>query len=133
MPIPLVYIAGPFRGLTAWAIEENIRHAERYGLEAAKLGGMPVIPHANTRFFHGQCTDQFWLDGTIRLMEVCDAMVLVPGWERSSGAKAEKARFVELGRGDRIFSLGVMYLEADGSSRPQGYEGLRDFIQSFKG
>jgi hypothetical protein len=103
--IALVYIAGPFRGPTAWDIEQNVRNAEVFGLEIARLGGMPVIPHANTRYFHGQCNDQFWLDGTLRLMEVCDAMVLCTGWECSTGAKGERARFIELGRADRIFDL----------------------------
>lgn len=131
-PIPLVYVAGPFRGKTTWDIEKNVRHAEEYGLEVARLGGMPVIPHANTRFFHGQGDDQMWLNGTMRLMEVCDAMVLIPGWERSTGATAERARFEAMGRGTRVFSLGPMCLEKDGSTRPRGFEPLAAFIQSFR-
>ena len=49
----LVYIAGPFRAPTPWGIEENVRHAERHAFEIAKLGAMPVCPHANTRHFDG--------------------------------------------------------------------------------
>jgi hypothetical protein len=85
----LVYIAGPFRASTAWEIEQNVRRAEELGFEVFKCGAMPVIPHANTRFFHGQGTDQFWLDGTLELARRCDALILVPGWERSTGTRLE--------------------------------------------
>lgn len=101
----LVYTAGPFRGKTAWDVESNVRVAENYALCIARLGAMPVCPHANTRFFHGQIDEQFWVYGTLRLLEVCDAMVLIPGWERSVGARGERARFEKWGRGDKIFDL----------------------------
>ena len=60
----LGYIIGPFRAPTAWEIEQNVRNAERLGLEVAKLGAFPIIPHAITRFFHGLLSDEFWLEGT---------------------------------------------------------------------
>jgi hypothetical protein len=85
----LVYIAGPFRGPTTWDIAQNVRAAEALGLDVALAGYMPVIPHANTALFHGQCNDQFWLDGTLLLLSRCDALITLPTWERSSGAKAE--------------------------------------------
>lgn len=85
----LVYIAGPFRAATAWGVAENVRAAERVGLEVARVGYMPVIPHANTAHFHGEGDDDFWIEGTPELLRRCDAVVLVPGWERSSGTRAE--------------------------------------------
>ena len=87
----VVYIAGPFRAPTAWGIAENIRQAERLGLEVAKLGLMPLIPHANTAHFHGELPDEFFLDGTMELLRRSDAVMLLPDWERSSGARAEVA------------------------------------------
>lgn len=87
----LVYIAGPFRGPSNWAVCENVRAAERIGLEVAKLGAFPVIPHANTAHFDGLLTAQFWLDGTMALLRRCDAIVMVPGWERSQGSCHEYA------------------------------------------
>lgn len=88
----VVYVAGPFRAPNAWEIERNIRRAEETAmLLIEQMGIMPMIPHANTRFFHGTQTDQFWLDGTMELLRRCDAVFLGRGWERSSGSKAEKA------------------------------------------
>ena len=93
----IAYIAGPYRGPTAWDIEKNVRNAEETGLIAANMGYMPVIPHANTRHFHGQLTDQFWLDGTMEMLRRCDLVVLCPRWEESSGARAEVAEANRLG------------------------------------
>ncbi len=85
----VVYIAGPFRGPTAWDIERNVRRAEELAFEVFKLGAMPLTPHANTRFFHGQGPDAFWLDGTLELLRRCDALITVDDWARSSGARGE--------------------------------------------
>jgi hypothetical protein len=95
--VKVVYVAGPFRGATGWDVEQNVRRAEELGIEVAALGAMPLIPHANTRFFHGTISDQFWLDGTLELLRRTDALVLVRGWERSAGATAEKLEAERLG------------------------------------
>lgn len=88
---PVVYVAGKFRGPNAWTIECNIRNAEHVGMLVAQAGGMPLIPHANTRFFHGTMSDEFWLEGTIELLRRCDALITVADWRESVGAKAEVA------------------------------------------
>ena len=85
----IVYVAGRFRGPTAWDIEKNVRAAEEVALAVAQAGAMPLCPHANTRFFSGQLDDDFWLTGTLALLARCDAVVLVPGWEASTGARGE--------------------------------------------
>lgn len=71
----VVYVAGRFRGPTAWDIAENVRAAERAGFEVAQLGAMPLIPHANTAHFHGTFTDAFWLEGTLELLRRADAVL----------------------------------------------------------
>lgn len=86
----IVYIAGRFRGATAWDIEQNVRKAEAFGLFVASLGCMPLIPHTNTRFFQGQLTDEFWIEGTAELLRRADAIALVPGnWCGSVGTAGE--------------------------------------------
>lgn len=85
----IIYIAGPFRGPTSWAIEKNVREAEALGFEVAKLGCMPLIPHNNTRFFQGELTDEFWLQGTLELLRRCDGIILTDRWRESPGACRE--------------------------------------------
>jgi hypothetical protein len=85
----VIYIAGHFTGKTAWDIENNVRRAENTALKVAKAGAMPLCPHTNTRFFHGQCTPEFWYAGTLALLKRCDAIVMVTDWESSKGSREE--------------------------------------------
>ena len=93
----VVYIAGPFRASTPWGVECNVRNAEVMALAVAACGAMPMCPHTNTRFFDGQLTAEFWLAGTLELLRRCDALVLVDGWEKSSGTRAEVNEAARLG------------------------------------
>lgn len=85
----VVYIAGPFRASTAWGIAQNVREAERWALEVAKCGAMPLCPHTNTANFHGMLTEEFWIEGTLELLKRCDAALFIPNWMESAGARAE--------------------------------------------
>lgn len=85
----VIYIAGPYRGKSAWAVEQNIRRAEELAFQVAEAGAMPLCPHANTRNFNGTLTDEFWIEGTLELLRRCDAVILVKGWEKSSGTRGE--------------------------------------------
>jgi len=87
----LVYVAGPFSAKVRTGVEENIGRATRLGLEVAKLGACPMIPHANTQhpdFEHVQ-PYQFWIDATAEQLRRCDAVIFTDDWERSSGARSE--------------------------------------------
>jgi len=86
----VVYIAGPFRAANSWEMEQNIRRAEEYALEVWRMGHACVCPHTNTRFFQGAADDSVWLEGDLEILRRCDVVLMVPGWERSSGARAER-------------------------------------------
>lgn len=83
------YIAGPYRADNPRKILENIRAAEAVAIEVWKSGNVALCPHLNSRFMDGICDDFVFLEGAIELMKRCDAVILVPGWEKSKGALAE--------------------------------------------
>ena len=86
----VVYVAGPFRASSAWGIEQNIRRAEALALQVWKAGFACICPHTNTRFFQGAAPDEVWLTGDLELVKRSDAVLMVPGWKRSSGATQER-------------------------------------------
>lgn len=93
-----LYVAGPFMAATAFEIAGNVRAAEAVGLEIAKAGCMPMIPHANTASFHDQPIPvEHWYEGTLELMRRCDGVVCLPTWQRSKGARGERAEAEALG------------------------------------
>jgi hypothetical protein len=94
---PLIYVAGPYRAPTAWQRERNIHRAREWGVALARAGAYPVIPHSNTAHFDGEADDALWLAGTLELMRRCDGVLLIEGWERSSGARAEADEAARLG------------------------------------
>lgn len=89
--LKLVYIAGKFSAPTRSGVEDNIMAAVMVGLAVAKLGGMPVIPHANTAHPEFEKVQEypFWIEGTTELLRRCDAVMLVDGWAESNGARTE--------------------------------------------
>lgn len=107
----LIYIAGPYRPYTCadgtWVgTPMNIRNAEVTAVnlvnELGHLGVFPVVPHLNTRDFENQVKqndDQYFLDGTMAMLERCDAVLLtMPNADEvSSGTKAEVHRAHQLG------------------------------------
>lgn len=107
----LIYIAGPYRPYTCadgtWVgTPMNIRNAEVTAVnlvnELGHLGLFPVVPHLNTRDFENQVKqndDQYFLDGTMALLERCDAVLLTMSNADaiSIGTKAEVHRAYQLG------------------------------------
>ena len=71
--------------------EGNIERAKLLGVEVAKLGACPIIPHANTDHpeFESVQPYEFWIRATLGMVRMCHAMIMVPGWEASSGARGE--------------------------------------------
>ena len=93
------YVAGPFRGATAWHIRQNVHAAEQLGFAlttAAIKQGTPVaviVPHSLGANFNGTHTDSYWLDATKAILHRCDALLLTENWRTSAGAVAEFAAF----------------------------------------
>ncbi len=96
----LAYVAGKFSGPTREAVEANIRAAEAVGIELARAGFVPVVPHANTSApaYEEMQPYPFWIAATLELMRRCDIVVCVDNWQDSSGAKGEVAEQRRLGK-----------------------------------
>ena len=88
----LVYIAGPYRADTPHEIHANIERARRYAASVWRKDGWAALcPHMNTAHMDGVCSPERFLEGTMEMMRRCDAVLMMPGWEHSEGARAEKA------------------------------------------
>lgn len=95
--LPLIYVAGPFRGPSQHHVLKNIREAEEWGLKVLRCGAMPVVPHALTGYYHGVGTDEFWLEATLELMRRCCAVLMMPKWRKSKGACGEREEAEQIG------------------------------------
>lgn len=93
----VLYVAGPFRGPSAWDIENNIRAAESVALDLWRAGAAVVCPHTNTRFFDGAAPDGVFLRGDLEILKRCDGIVMVQGWQRSERARAEREFAIDRG------------------------------------
>jgi hypothetical protein len=115
----IAYIAGPYRASTHYTIELNIRVAEGVAIELWQMGFAVICPHKNSAHFDGLCRDDIWLAGDLeiisRLNPRADCLVLIPGWERSSGATGEYDFARE--RGLKVFWW------------PEDKDTLRQFVQ----
>ncbi len=112
----LIYIAGPYRGKNAWAIEQNIRRAEDAAVIVWKAGHAALCPHANARhMLEGNVTDEHALAGTMLMLQRCDAVMVVEGWQRSEGARAEVLMAMGLGMpvlyafGDESYTTDILH------------------------
>lgn len=92
---PVIYIAGPFRGPSAWDVEQNIRRAEETAFDVWGLGAAALCPHTNTRFFDRALPDHVWLNGDLALLAKCDGIFMLGTWMQSQGAINEHTFAVE--------------------------------------
>lgn len=83
----IVYTAGPYRG----DVLGNILQARKVAIELWEKGYTVICPHMNTAFFDFDCSvdNSVYLAGDLEILERCDAIVMLPNWEQSDGARAE--------------------------------------------
>lgn len=90
----VAYIAGAYRADTHHGIELNIRKAEAVAIELWQMNYAVICPHKNTAHFDGLAPDVVWLDGDLEFIDRLDiyqdCLVMLPGWEKSEGAKRER-------------------------------------------
>lgn len=116
-----IYIAGPMRGYA----DDNFPAFERAAARFRALGHDVVSPHELTETVHGGARDlppRTYMQTDIAALITCDAIALLPGWERSTGARCEATIAVTLGL---AFFHGGMCVRTDAPARIMidgGYE-----------
>ena len=93
-----VFVAGPFRAAISWEIQQNVTRAEQVALELWRMGLAVLCPHSNCRHFQGAAPDDVWLRGDLEMVSRFDAVVMLPTWEFSEGARGEHAHAIKEGK-----------------------------------
>jgi len=105
--VPVVYVAGKFRGPKLADVDRNISFASMFVAPIAEAGAMPVTVHlcegVRAHDIHQENNGQWWVDATLEVLRRCDALVVIPGWQDSSGT---------LGEIREAFRLGIPVFEA---------------------
>jgi hypothetical protein len=128
----VIYISGK---LSAGNIRENTSIARKAAVKLWELGYTVICPHLNTIDFHVDCDIDYtdYIEGDLVIIDRCDAILMLPGWQESRGALVEHYYAKE--KGKKIFfsieeledfmkpSTAIMYL-GDGGF----YVGDRKFL-----
>mgnify|MGYP001606997785 CR=1 FL=1 len=94
----LAYIAGKYQGKTHdWRsyreIDAYIHLARDAAIEVWQNGHAAFCPHMNTEHFEIFTSDVpigNWYEGDLRILNICDAVILLSNWRESRGAVMEK-------------------------------------------
>jgi hypothetical protein len=89
MQKPVIYIAGPYSGDTRLDVSENLWEAVRAVYEIYEVGAMGLFTPLMTDVFAGEFLEETMLERDLWLLERCDAVYVIPGWQESEGAQVE--------------------------------------------
>lgn len=79
-----IYISGPITGTSDYM--ERFKRAEELLL---KIGDIPVNPAAVNSSLPEQTAYEEYMNMSITMLDMCDAIYMMNGWERSCGANRE--------------------------------------------
>ena len=96
-----VYVAGAMSANNILQMLENISEGIKVGAELLRLGFAPFVPHLDIAFKLQQGKGyevpmEYYYGYTMEWLKASEAVLVVPGWETSTGTKAEIAKAQEL-------------------------------------
>lgn len=98
----VIYLAGPYRADTWGKVKTNVAQAMDVAAELLAAGYTVICPHSMTHEFEMyNLPDDVFLDSDLRLLERCDAVIMLPNWRASKGSIAENRHAWE--RGVQVF------------------------------
>ena len=101
IPVPLIYVAGPYGDKGGYlAIERNIGLAREGAAWITRNGMFFLCPHLNSAHFEAitpETTVEHWYGQDMRLMGAADAILLVGKWKTSRGVTKELKKAKEAG------------------------------------
>jgi hypothetical protein len=100
----ILYVSGPYRGksqiklINKLQVIRNIINARKVAKELWRQGYTVICPHSNTALFDGVTSDDCFLLGDIEILQQCWAIVMIPEWQRSTGALLELKEARQMGK-----------------------------------
>lgn len=93
----VAYVSGPYSDASENVIWQNIYEARKVARELWLKGYAVICPHTNNLFMGGpDLRHDDFMEGDLELIDRSDVVVMLPGWENSTGAKMEYSHAVEL-------------------------------------
>ena len=94
----IIYIAGPYMGRhhdyrSYFDIDRNITDAEEMAARLARHSYGFFNPHAHSAHFEvitPEVKPSYWYELDMHFLEGCDAILMLPTWGRSAGARKER-------------------------------------------